>query len=283
MNISFPSRLAFLMTVLLGATVAQAQAIATVNGKPVPKARYEFRLNQLKAQGQSQSPDLENMVKEEAVLLEMFAQEAESRGFVAAPEFKIQMEIARANILANALFNEFQKKNPITEAEIKSEYERLKAESKGASNQYRARHILLEKEDEAKDLIKQIRGGAKFEDLAKKFSKDPGSKDKGGDLDFADPASYVPEFSAALTRLKKGEMTPSPIKSQFGFHIIKLEDIRETQFPPMDAVRPQLEARLGQQRMNRFRDEVRAKTKTDFVFTFDKKPSEKPPEKASGK
>ncbi|MFN9708313.1 MAG: peptidylprolyl isomerase [Burkholderiales bacterium] len=275
MNIFAAPRLALLIAISLGATAAQAQSIATVNGKPVPKARYEFRLNQLKAQGQSQSPDLEKMVKEEAVLLEMFAQEAESRGFSAAPEFKIQMEIARANILANALFNEFQKKNPISEAEMKAEYDRLKGESKGTGNQYRARHILVEKEDEAKELIKQIKGGAKFEELAKKSSKDSGSKDKGGDLDFADPGTYVPEFSAALTKLKKGEMTSSPVKSQYGFHIIKLEDIRETQFPPMDAVRPQLEARLGQQRMNRFRDEVRAKTKTDFEFSFDKKPSGK--------
>lgn len=275
MNIPAVSRLALMVALSLGAAATQAQSIATVNGKPVPKARYEARLNQLKAQGQSQSPDLENMVKEEAVLLEMFAQEAEARGLVASPDFKVQMEIARANILANALLNEFQKKNPITEAEIKAEYERLKADSKGTGNQYRARHILVDKEDEAKELIKQIKGGAKFEDLAKKSSKDPGSKDKGGDLDFADPGTYVPEFSSALTKLKKGEMTQTPVKSQFGFHIIKLEDIRETQFPPLDSVRQQVEARLGQQRMARFRDEVRAKTKTDFVFSFDKKPAGK--------
>jgi peptidyl-prolyl cis-trans isomerase C len=215
------------------------------------------------------------MVKEEAVMLEMFAQEAESRGLAGSPEFKAQLELVRANILANALFTDFQKKNPISEAEVKSEYDRLKAESKGGNNQYRARHILVEKEDEAKELIKQIKAGAKFEDLAKKSSKDPGSKEKGGDLDFADPKNYVPEFSAALLKLKKGEMTLAPVKSEYGYHIIKLEDIREAQFPQLDALRQQIEARLGQQRMAKFRDEIRAKTKTDFVFSFDKKPAGK--------
>ena len=151
----------------------------------------------------------------------------------------------------------------------------MKAESKGGNSQYRARHILVDKEDEAKELIKQIKAGAKFEDLAKKSSKDPGSKEKGGDLDFADPKNYVTEFSAALLKLKKGEMTQVPVKSEYGYHIIKLEDIREAQIPPMDSLRQQIEARLGQQRMSKFRDEIRAKTKTDFVFSFDKKPAGK--------
>ena len=158
MKIFAVSRVALMMALALGTAVAQAQTLAIVNGKPVPKARYEFRLNQLKAQGQTQTPELENMVKEEAVMLEMFAQEAESRGLAGSPEFKTQLELVRANILANALFTEYQKKNPISEAEIKAEYERMKAESKGGNSQYRARHILVDKEDEAKELIERAGG-----------------------------------------------------------------------------------------------------------------------------
>ncbi len=265
------SRLAVLAAFALSAPLSlHAQNVALVNGKPVPKARFDAVLSQLLAQGQSQSPELEAQIKDEVVMREMFAQEAEARGLAAAPEFKVQMEMARQGILIGAMFNEYQKKNPVSEAEIKAEYERVKAE-KGNTNQYRARHILVEKEDEAKSLIAQIKGGAKFDELAKKNSKDPGSSIKGGDLDFADPSSYVPEFSAALMKLKKGEMTQVPVKSQFGYHIIKLEDIRETQFPPLDAIRQQLEQRIAQQRLSKFRDEIRAKTKTDYVFSFEKK------------
>ena len=264
------SRIALALLVCLP-LAAQAQNIAMVNGKPIPKARYEALLNQLKSQGQPQTPELEGQLKDELVLREMFAQEAEKQGLAATPEFKAQMEMARQGILISQLFNDYQKKHPVPEADIKAEYEKFKAESsKNAGTQYRARHILVEKEDDAKALIAQIKGGAKFEDLAKKNSKDPGSKDKGGDLDFADPKAYVPEFSAALLKLKKGEMTQTPVKSEFGYHIIKLEDTRETQFPPIEALRPQIEQRLNQQRMAQFREELRAKSKTDYVFNFDK-------------
>ncbi|MES2886796.1 MAG: peptidylprolyl isomerase [Pseudomonadota bacterium] len=255
-----------------GPLAAHAQNIATVNGKPIPKARFDTLLTQIKAQGQPPTPDLELQVKDELVLREMFSQEAERRGMASSPDFKAQMDMARQGILISTLFADYQKKNPVTDAEVTAEYEKFKAESKsGGGTQYRARHILVEKEDEAKSLISQInKGTAKFEDLAKKSSKDPGSKDKGGDLDFADPKGYVPEFSAALMKLKKGEMTSTPVKSEFGYHIIKLEDTREAQFPPMDAVRPQIEQRLSQQRLAQFREEIRAKTKTDYVFNFEK-------------
>lgn len=249
-----------------------AQNIAMVNGKPIPKARFDTLLTQIKAQGQPPTPDLELQVKDELVLREMFSQEAERRGMASSPEFKAQMDMARQGILISTLFADYQKKNPVADAEVAAEYEKFKAESKsGGGTQYRARHILVEKEDEAKALIAQInKGTAKFEDLAKKNSKDPGSKDKGGDLDFADPKGYVPEFSAALIKLKKGEMTTTPVKSEFGYHIIKLEDTRESQFPPIDAVRPQIEQRLSQQRLAQFREEIRAKTRTDYVFNFEK-------------
>ena len=152
-----------------------------------------------------------------------------------SPEFKQQIELARQQLLIAALVDDQARRTPISDAEAKAEYDKLKSANSGT--EYRARHILVEKEDEAKSLIKQINGGAKFEDLAKKNSKDPGSGANGGDLDFATPGSYVPEFSQAMVELKKGEMTDTPVKSQFGWHIIKLEDTREAQFPPFDEVK----------------------------------------------
>jgi peptidyl-prolyl cis-trans isomerase C len=195
----------------------------------------------------------------------MFMQEAEKRGLGASPDYKAQMELARQSILIRELFEDEKKKHPVTDDEVKAEYDKFKAQSTGT--EYHARHILVEKEEDAKKLIAQIKGGAKFEDVAKKNSKDPGSAENGGDLDFAKPESYVPEFSAALTKLKKGEMTQEPVKSQFGYHIIRLEDTREAQFPPLEAVTPQIKQRLEQQRLAKFRDDVRDKSKTDYKFT----------------
>jgi peptidyl-prolyl cis-trans isomerase C len=248
---------------------AQAQNVAIVNGKAVPKARVDALMAQVTkqaaARGQQLPPDIDKLVRDKVVLDEMFVQEAEKRGLAASPDYKAQMELARQNILVQALLADYEKKNPISDAEVQAEYDKFKAQSSGT--EYRARHILVEKEDEAKALIAQIKAGAKFEDLAKKNSKDPGSGENGGDLDFAAPNAYVPEFSQAMVKLKKGEMTEEPVKTQFGYHIIKLEDTREAQFPPLDAVKPQIQQRLAQQKVAAFRDEVRAKAKTDYKFS----------------
>jgi peptidyl-prolyl cis-trans isomerase C len=249
---------------LLAPLAAQAQNVAIVNGKAVPKARVDALVEQAVKQGQPRSPELEKQARDEVVMREMFIQEAEKRGLQRSPDYAQQMEFARQQILIRTLFDDFRKKNPVTDAAIQAEYDKLKAQQTGT--EYRARHILVEKEDDAKALIKQLNGGAKFEDLAKKNSKDPGSAENGGDLDFAKPDAYVPEFSQAMTKLKKGEMTQEPVKSQFGYHIIKLEDTREAQFPPLADVKPQIEQRLSQQQLAKFRDEVRAKSKTDYKF-----------------
>ncbi len=250
---------------LLAPLGAAAQNIAIVNGKAVPKARAEALLEQAVKSGQPRSPELEAQVRDEIVLREMFMQEAEKRGLAASPDFKTQMEFARQSILIRELFNDYQKKNPVTEAEVRAEYDKFK--SQAAGTEIRARHILVEKEDEAKALIAKIKGGASFEDLAKANSKDPGSAANGGDLDFANPKSYVAEFGDALVKLKKGEMTDEPVKTQFGFHIIRSEDSRPSQFPEFDAVKAQLEQRMAQQKLAEFRDSIRSKAKTDYKFS----------------
>jgi peptidyl-prolyl cis-trans isomerase C len=267
-NLAGAAALAF--AIALGAPfAAQAQNIAVVNGKPVPKARADALLAQVSKQAESRNqqlpPDIDKRIRDKLVQDEIFVQEAEKRGLATTPDYKTQMEMARSAILIQALLADVEKKTPVTDAEIQTAYDEFKKQASGT--EYRARHILVETEDQAKALIKQLNGGAKFEDLAKKNSKDPGSGENGGDLDFAGPNAYVPEFSQAMVKLKKGEMTQEPVKSQFGYHIIRLDDTREAQFPPFDDVKGQLKQRMEQQRIGAFVEEVRAKAKTDYKFS----------------
>ena len=260
---------ALLATVLALPFTAQAQNIAIVNGKPVPKARVDAFIKQIQAQaaaqGQQLPENIEQRVRDKIVMDEIFSQEAEKHGLAATAEYKSQMEQARQAILTQALLSDYAKKNPVSDEQMKAEYDKFKAQSAGT--EYRVSHILVEKEDEAKALIAQIKGGGNFEELAKKNSKDPGSGANGGDLDFAAPNAYVPEFSAAMVKLKKGEMTEEPVKTQFGYHIIKLVDTRDAKFPEFDEVKTQLKQRMEQQKLAGYRDEIRAKAKTDYKFS----------------
>jgi peptidyl-prolyl cis-trans isomerase C len=248
---------------------AQAQNIAVVNGKPVPKSRADALLLQVQRQAQSRGqqlpPEIDKLVKDKVVTDEILTQEAERRGLATSPDFKQQMDLARQSILIGLLQNDVDKKTTISDADVQKEYDKFKSQASGT--EYDARHILVEKEDDAKALIAQLKAGAKFEDLAKKNSKDPGSAEKGGDLGFAGPNAYVPEFSQAMVKLKKGEYTQEPVKTQFGYHIIQLVDTRDAQFPPLADVKPQIQQRLAQEKAAAFRDELRAKAKTDYKFT----------------
>jgi peptidyl-prolyl cis-trans isomerase C len=243
---------------------ATAQNIAVVNGKTVPKARVDMLIKQAQRAGQQVGPEVQQQARDQVVLREIFAQEAERRGIGASADFRDQMTLARESILIRELFEDFKRKNPVTDAEAKAEYDKFKAQASGT--EYKARHILVEKEEDAKKLIAEIKAGAKFEDVAKKNSKDTGSAENGGDLDFAKPDAYVPEFGQAMAKLKKGEMTETPVKTQFGWHIIRLEETREAPFPAFDDVKGQLKQRLEQVKLQRFQEELRAKAKTDYKF-----------------
>ena len=245
---------------------AQAQNVAIVNGKAVPKARLTTLMQQASRAGQPIAPEMEARARDEVVLREIFAQEAEKKGIAATPDFKAQLELLRQTVLIRELFADYQKKHPATDAEAMAEYEKVKAQSAGT--EYRARHILVEKEEDAVKLIAEIKAGASFEDVAKKNSKDPGSAENGGDLDFAKPDTYVPEFGQAMAQLKKGEMTQAPVKTQFGYHIIKLEDTREAQFPPFEEVKPQLMQRLAQAKLQQYQEDLKKSAKTDYKFTM---------------
>jgi len=245
--------------VALLAAPAFAQNIAVVNGKPVPSARLNALKQQIERSGRPVTDDMLGQLKEEIVAREIFMQEARKRGLDASEDYKNQLELARQTILIRELFADFQKKNAVTDAEIKAEYDKFVAANGG--KEYRARHILVETEDQAKALIAEIKKGGKFEELAKKNSKDPGSGANGGDLDWAGASSYVAEFSDAMVKLGKGEMSEAPVKSQFGWHIIRVDDVREAELPKLEEVKPQISQQLQQQKMGQFQEDLRKKAR----------------------
>ena len=245
--------------VALLAVPALAQNLAMVNGKPVPSSRVKALQQQVEASGRPVTPEVLDQIKQELIAREVFMQAARKRGLDASDDYKTQLELARQTILIRQLFADFQKKNPVTDADIKGEYDKFVKENGG--KEYRKRHILVETESDAKALIAEIKKGGSFEELAKKASKDPGSGANGGDLDWAAPASYVPEFSNALVKLAKGQMTETPVKTQFGFHIIRVDDIRDAQLPQFEEVKGQISQQLQQQKLAKFQEDLRAKAK----------------------
>jgi peptidyl-prolyl cis-trans isomerase C len=254
------------LTALAAATLAvalpvAAQNVAIVNGKPVPKARIDMLTQQLAKAGRPISPEMQGQLKDEVIAREIFMQEAAKRGLDASDDYKAQMELARQTILIRELFADYQKTNPVTDAEIKAEYDKIAAANGG--KEYKARHILVEKEADAKAIIANLKKGQKFEDIAKKQSKDPGSGANGGDLDWANASSYVPEFAEAMIKLKKGEVTQAPVKSQFGWHVIRLDDVREAQLPKLEEVKPQIAQQLQQQKLAAFQENLRKSAKIE--------------------
>ena len=245
---------------LMSAT-ALAQNVAIVNGKAVPKTRVDQLSAQITKSGRPVTPEMQGQIRDEVIAREVFMKEAQKHGLDATDDFKVQMELTRQQLLIRELFADFQKKNPVTDVEAKAEYDKFAAAN--AAKEYKASHILVEKEDEAKAIIDQIKKGGKFGEIAKKSSKDPGSGANGGDLDWAAAGSYVKEFSDAMATLAKGKMTDVPVKSQFGFHIIKLDDVREAQLPKFDDVKPQITQQLTQQKLATYQQELRAKAKVE--------------------
>lgn len=248
------------VTALVAAPVF-AQNVATVNGKGIPASKVEQIVKQEVAQSQGRltdSPQLREQIKKALIAREVMVQEADKQGFGSKADVKAALENARQSIIINAMIADWVKKNPVSDAMIKAEYDKAKAQM--GDKEYHARHILVPTEQEAKDLIAKIKAGSKFEDLAKANSKD-GSAANGGDLDWASPANYVPEFSNAMVALKKGEVTAAPVKSQFGYHIIKLEDTRAAKFPTLEEAKPQITQGIQQRRLQEYRDSLVKKAK----------------------
>ena len=261
MNMKLLSAVASAVLLCTLAPAVLAQNVAIVNGKAVPKSRVDALAQQIARSGRPVTPEMEGQLKEEVIAREIFIQEAQKQGLDASEDFKTQMELARQTLLIRELFGNSQKSNPVTDAEIKAEFDKFAAANAG--KEYKARHILVEKESEAKAIIAQLKKGGKFEDIAKKASKDPGSGAKGGDLDWANAGNYVAEFSQAMTALTKGKLTETPVKTQFGYHIIRLDDVRDAQLPKFEEVKPQIAQQMQQQKMNKYQEELRSKAKVE--------------------
>jgi peptidyl-prolyl cis-trans isomerase C len=241
------SLFALVLAAMLASGTAHAQnAPAKVNGVTIPQQRVEFFVKNLVAQGRPDTPELRNRVREELINRELLSQEAARRGLDKTPEVRMQVELARQDILASTIMRDAMRGSAaVNEDAVKKEYERLKTQL--GSREFRARHILVDKEDEAKDIIAQIKKGASFEKLAAERSKDPGSKVRGGDLDWSPAGQYVKPFADALNRLKKGQMTDSPVQTNFGWHVIRVEDERPAKVPSYDQIKGNIQQQMQQQ------------------------------------
>ncbi len=244
----------------LAAATCNAQ-VAKVNGVTIPQTRLEMLVKSAVAQGQSDSPELRNRVREMLVERELLAQEAAKKGLDKGPDFATQLDLQRQALLAQTYIQDYIKANPVTEDIMKKEYENAKAQL--GSREFKARHILVKQEDEAKQIIAQLKKGASFDKLAADKSEDTGSKGKGGDLDWSPPNRYVKPFAEALAKLKKGQLTDTPVQTQFGWHVIRLDDERPTKLPPFEDVKPNIQQQLQAQVVQKAIAELRAKAKIE--------------------
>ena len=251
---------AAIVAALLIAPAAWAQG-AKVNGKDIPQSRIDAGVKSRIAQGQPDTPELRKNVKDALINQEIIAQEALKRGLNKKPEVAAAIDINRQDILVNAYVQDYLERNPVTEDTLKKEYERIKTQLGG--REYKARHILVESENEAKDVIAQLKKGASFEKLAAERSKDTGTKDKGGDLDWSVPGNYVKPFGDALAKLKKGQMTDAPVQSNFGWHVIQLDDERPFKAPAYESVKPNLQRSMQQQMIQKVLADLRSKAKVE--------------------
>jgi peptidyl-prolyl cis-trans isomerase C len=243
-------------------TAASSPAEATVNGVVITQSQVDQIIKQ-RSGGQPVSPDMRKGLVDNLVLQAVVAQEAAKQGLDKSPAFLEQMETMRQASLANAYVEDWAQKNPVTDEMLAAEYERLKSQ---AGTEYKARHILVEKEEDAKAIIATLKKSpGDFEKLAKAKTKDTGSKASGGDLGWFDARRMVPEFGAAVAKLEKGKFTEEPVKSQFGYHVILLDDSRTPEPPPLESVKQQLSQQLQQQNMRKQIDALKAAAKIELA------------------
>jgi peptidyl-prolyl cis-trans isomerase C len=243
---------------------AAAPAAPATNAAPAntgktlyPQAQFDTMLKERVAAGQADSPELRAAIRDELNTRELLAREAKKANLDKNADVKNQMDLAAQTILVRAYVSDWVKKNPIPDAELRKEYDTIKAQM--GDKEYKVKHILVEKEDEAKDVIAQLQKGGKFDELAKQRSKDPGSKERGGDLDWNAPGGFVKPFSDAMIATPKGKFTAQPVQTQFGYHVILVDDIREAKVPPFEEVKPQLQQRLQAAYLDKYFKELRTK------------------------
>ncbi len=236
------------------------KSVALVNGVAIPQARLDMRIKVATAQGgQPDSPELRKALRDDLINLEVISQAAVKAGMDKNPENTQQLELAKQSVLANAFMQDYVKTHPISDNVLKQDYEAMKA--RVGNKEYKVSHILVSSEDEAKAVIKLLKK-EKFAKVAKAKSKDPGSKDNGGELGWNVPTNFVQQFGEALAKLDKGQ-TSEPVQTQFGWHIIKLEDTRDMKVPTFDEVKPKLENRRLQESVQKEIADLREKAKVE--------------------
>jgi peptidyl-prolyl cis-trans isomerase C len=240
---------------------AQGNTVAKVNGVAVPRARQDLLMQQQGARGMPDNDQTRAMVREELINREVLFQEAQKSGVGKRPEVQAQLDMARQEVLVSAYIRDWAKNNPVSDADIQKEYERARAQT--GDKEYKARHILVETEEQAKGLIAELKKGGKFDELATKNSKDPGSAQRGGDLDWNVPGTYDKQFADAMVKLEKGKYTEVPVRTRFGFHIIQLDDVRPVKFPALTEVRPRISQQITQQKIDDLVKSLRAKAKVE--------------------
>ncbi len=249
---------------LLAITTCYAQStgvVAKVNGVAIPQSRLDLLLKLGAGQGQPDGPELRNRMRDLLITREMLAQEAARKGLDKNADVTAQIEMQRQDALVNAYVQDYLTHNPIGEDALKKEYDRNKAQF--GDREYKVRHILVKDEAEAKQILAQLKKGAAFEKIAAEKSEDHGSKGRGGDLDWGTPGRYVPPFAEAIKKLKKGQLTSAPVQTQFGWHVIRLDDESAFKAPGFDEIKPQLQQSLQRQAVDRMISELRAKAKIE--------------------
>lgn len=260
------------------ATPVLAQNVAVVNGVPIPSERADRLFEEMNAQNPVPAEHQQRKrgeLRERMIMHEVLSQEAKRQGVQTSPEYRDLLETARQTILITLLFKDFESKNKPSDAEIKAEYDRVTQEI-GNRKEYKTSHILIQAgedeaeqakaKEEAKDLIKKLADGGDFAKLAKKHSDDPGSGAQGGDLGWADAATFVPEFSEAMKNLKVGETTQTPVKTQFGYHIIQLHEERAApgvDIPPLEQVKDQIAAQMMREKLGEYQNKLRESAKVE--------------------
>lgn len=242
------------------ATKSAAKRVV-VNGVTIPQSRIEAMNRELTAQGQPDTPERQQAVKDELVNREILAQAAQKRGLEKNPDIAAQMEMARQAVLVRALFESEVKQNPITDADLQKQYEAFKASM--GTTEYKVAHILVDKEEDAKSIIDQLNKGGDFAKLAKERSKDPGSKDNGGDLDWGPATRYVKPFADAVASQAKGKVSAAPVKTDFGYHVIRVDDSRPLKVPEFSELKDQFRQRAQQQQIQKMVADLRAKAKIE--------------------
>jgi peptidyl-prolyl cis-trans isomerase C len=233
--------------------------LATVNGTAIHQSAMDILMRQGAAQGAPDTPEVRKAMLDELVGRELARQDAVKMGLDKRPDVKQQAELANQAVLINAFMQDFVKTHTPTDDQLKSEYDKIKTQI--GDKQYHAHHILVKTEKEAKDIIAQLKKGAKFEKLASK-SLDQGSAVKGGDLGYNAPSAYVPPFAQALASLKKGETTKTPVQTQFGWHVIRVDDIKDA--PPFEEVKKNLAPRVEQEQLRKYLEDLRSKAKIEY-------------------